>query len=328
MPHGDPVSARDELRATDAPAVTRSITRFAWLSIATATVTIALKALAYLLTHSVGLLSDALESCVNLVAAIIALLALRMAERPADEDHAFGRSKAEYFSSGAEGALILVAAIAILIPAVERVIHPRPLEGVGYGLAVAVAASVLHMVVARILLRAGRAHRSITLEADGHHLMTDVCTSAGVVLAVGLVAITGWQRLDPLVAIGVALNILRMGWTLMRRSASGLLDRALPREDVEQIKSVLDAFAPELVRWHALRTRQAGARRFIEVHILVPGAWTVERAHDVVERIEARVRALFPMSTFVTHLEPLEDERAWTDQGLDRHDAAATSEKA
>ncbi len=295
-----------------------SLTRFAWLSIGAAVVTIALKSAAYVLTGSVGLLSDALESGVNLVAAVIALFALRAASTPPDDEHAFGRSKAEYFSSGAEGALILVAAVAILIPSVARIRHPQPIEAVGFGLVVSSIASVVNLVVAGVLLRAGRAHRSITLEADGHHLMTDVWTSVGVVAGVGLVALTGIQRLDPIVAIVVALNIVRIGWQLVLRSGLGLLDGALPKDERDAAEAILTGFVSRELQWHALKTRQAGARRFIEVHILVPGAWTVQQGHDTLERIEDALRKRFPMTTVTTHLEPLEDQRAWNDEGLDR----------
>jgi cation diffusion facilitator family transporter len=300
---------------TEAPA---SLTRFAWLSIAAAVATIVLKAVAYELTGSVGLLSDALESGVNLVAAVMALAMLRLAERPADEEHAFGRSKAEYFSSGVEGALILVAALGIAYEAADRLLHPRALEALGIGLAVSTAAALVNFGVARVLLAAGRRHGSITLEADGHHLMTDVWTSVGVLVGVGLVALTGRIWLDPVVAIGVALNIVRTGWTLMRRSASGLMDHALPRDEIARIEAVLQSFAGEGILWHALKTRQAGTRRFVTVHVLVPGAWSVQRGHDAIERIESKLAALFPTSTILTHLEPIEDARAWNDEGLDR----------
>lgn len=300
-----------------APA-TRSLTRFAWLSIAAALTTIGLKTGAYLLTGSVGLLSDALESLVNLVAALMTLVMLGVAARPPDEEHAYGYGKAEYFSSGAEGALILLAAAGIAWTATERLLAPRPIEQAGLGLAVSVVASLVNLGVARVLLRAGRRHQSIALESDAHHLMTDVWTSAGVVVAVGLVALTGWQRLDPLVALAVAANIVWTGVKIVRRSALGLLDRALAPAEQAALREVLDRHACAEVQFHALRTRQAGARRFVSVHVLVPGAWTVARGHALADAIEQEVRAVLPNATMETHLEALEDPAAWQDQELDR----------
>lgn len=301
-----------------------SLTRYAWLSIAAAVVTIALKGGAYALTGSVGLLSDALESLVNLAAAAVALWALAVAARPADDDHAYGHGKAEYFSSGVEGALVLVAALLIAWTAGGRLLHPAPLERVGLGLAISVLASGVNFAVARVLFRAARAHRSITLEADAHHLMTDVWTSAGVLAGVGLVALTGWTRLDPLVALLVAANIVRIGVSLVRRSLLGLLDTALPPEAQAAIARVLAAYearlaaAGERVRFHAVRTRQAGARGFVSTHVLVPGGWTVQRGHDLLEQLEADLRAAVPHTTVFTHLEPLEDPAAWADTRLER----------
>lgn len=292
---------------------TLSLTRYAWLSVAAAVVTIALKTGAYLLTESIGLLSDALESVVNLVAAIAALFALRYAEAPPDDDHEYGHEKAEYFASGLEGGLILFAGLAIIATAVPRVLHPKPLEHLGLGLAVSTVASVVNLLVARILLRAGRRHASITLEADGHHLMTDVWTSAGVIAGVGLVGLTNVQRLDPLLAIGVALHVLSTGWGLVRRSMSGLLDASLPKEERQQIVDVLDRFKEDGATWHALRTRRAGRRVFVDVHVLVPGAWTVQKGHDLLERVEADLRAALPLVTVSTHLEPVEDEASFRD---------------
>jgi cation diffusion facilitator family transporter len=291
------------------------LARYAWLSIAAALTTIVLKAAAYAVTGSVGLLSDALESGVNLVAAIIALWALRVAAAPPDAEHPHGHDKAEYFSSGAEGALIFVAAVLIVASAVPRLLAPRELETVGLGLAVSVGASVVNLVVARVLLRAGRANRSIALEADGHHLMTDVWTSAGVIVGVGLVELTGVKVLDPLVAIAVAVHILWTGYGLVRRSVRGLMDPSLPADERLAIEAALDTVRSAGATWHALRTRQSGARRFAAVHVLVPGAWTVERAHDLAEEVEERIRvALHPIEV-VVHLEPLEDPRAWRDEG-------------
>jgi cation diffusion facilitator family transporter len=302
-----------------------SLTRYAWLSIGAAVLTIALKGGAYLLTGSVGLLSDALESVVNLFAAIMALGMLIVAARPPDENHEYGHNKAEYFASGFEGALILVAAVSIGWAAWQRLLDPEPIERVGIGLAVSVVASFVNWWVARLLFRAGRAHHSITLEADAHHLMTDVWTSAGVLLGVGAAALTGWSRLDPLIALLVAANIIRMGIELMRRSVLGLLDTALPEADRTRIHDILEAHRSHGVEYHALRTRQAGARRFISVHILVPGAWTVQRGHHLLEEVEEEIRAALPGSIIFTHLEPLEDPVSWADTRLERRHSAPES---
>ena len=295
-----------------------SLKRFAWLSIAAAIGTIALKGAAWWLTGSVGLLSDALESLVNLAGAIMALAMITLAEQPADEQHAYGHGKAEYFSSGFEGLLILLAAIAIGVSATHRLLNPQPLSDAGVGLAVSVVASALNLTVARILLAAGRRHRSLTLEADAQHLMTDVWTSAGVVVGVGATVATGALWLDPLIALLVAGNIVWSGWKLIHRSASGLMDRALPAEDHARVVDVLESYRAERIDYHALRTRESGARRFVEVHLLVPGAWTVRRGHDLAERVEAEIRAALEHTTVITHVEPLEDPVSHEDIELDR----------
>lgn len=295
-----------------------SLNRYAWLSIGAAIATIALKTVAYLATGSVGLLSDALESVVNLVAAIVTLLMLTLAARPPDEEHAFGHGKAEYFASGFEGFLIFVAAISIAVAAADRLISPRPLERVGFGLAVSVAASAINFGVARVLLAAGRRYHSIALEADAHHLMTDVWTSAGVLVGVTAVQLTGWLRLDPLVALAVAANIVWSGAVLMRRSMSGLMDAAMPAAQHGAVIEVLERYKGQGLDYHALRTRQAGARGFVTVHILVPGEWSVSRGHHLLERIEADIRASVPHAIVFTHLEPLEDPASWHDVELDR----------
>jgi cation diffusion facilitator family transporter len=284
-----------------------SLVRYAWLSVAASIVVIALKALAWWITGSVGLLADALESVVNLVAAFAALVALHVAAQPADEGHPYGHGKAEYFSSWLEGALIVVAAAAIAVTAVERLLHPQPLQDIGVGLAVSVVATSINLAAARVLLRAGARHHSIALEADGRHLMADVWTSVGVVVGVGAVALTGQPWLDPVVALAVALNIVRTGFALVRRSAQGLMDSSLPDADQATIRAILDGHRDAGIDYHALRTRQAGARRFIELHLLVPGAWTVQQGHDVMERIEAQVRERIPNATMSIHLEPIED---------------------
>lgn len=299
------------------------LTRFAWLAIFAAVATIALKAAAYLMTHSVGLLSDALESLVNLAGALMALAMLSLAARPADEDHAYGHGKAEYFSSGVEGSLILLAAVSIAWAAVERLRDPRPLEQIGMGLAVSVGASAVNLIVALVLLRAGKRHNSVTLEANAQHLFTDVWTSVGVLAGVGLVALTGWQRLDPIVALVVAANIVWTGVRIVRSSALGLMDTALPAAERDRALAVLERYAQPPVKYHALRTRQAGARRFVSVHVLVPGAWSVARGHELLEHIEAEIRTALPRVTVFTHLEALEDPRSWDDVALDRGDKAA-----
>jgi cation diffusion facilitator family transporter len=292
--------------------------RLLWLSLAAALATIALKTFAWLLTGSVGLLSDAAESVVNLVAVLVAMAALRWAAKPADEEHAYGHAKAEYFSAGVEGTLIVLAAVVIAVSAVDRLLHPQAIDQVGVGLAVSACASLINLAVGVLLARTGRRERSITLEADGKHLMTDVWTSAGVIVGVGAVAITGWERLDPIVALAVAANIVLAGGGLMRRSLGGLMDRALGDREQHEILAVLERFEREGVRFHALRTRQAGARAFVSLHVLVPGAWTVQHGHDLVERVEDALGDRLPYATVFTHLEPAEDPRSFDDTALDR----------
>ncbi len=295
-----------------------ALTRYAWLSIAAAITTMALKGAAYWLTGSVGLLSDAVESIVNLLGAVIALVVLTIAARPADDTHAYGHSKAEYFACGAEGILILIAAISIGVAAINRLIFPQPLEQAGAGLAISTAASLINFFVARILLRAGRAYRSITLEADARHLMTDVWTSAGVIAAIMAVALTGWQMLDPIIALAVAANIVWSGYHLVKRSTSGLMDSTLPPEELALLKRILEKYMQQGVQYHALRTRQAASRRFISIHILVPGFWTVDAGHDLLEHLEADIRATLPDVTITTHLEPLDNPASHQDKELDR----------
>jgi cation diffusion facilitator family transporter len=299
-----------------------SLHRYAIISILAALATIALKGGAYVITGSVGLLSDALESLVNLAAAIVALIALFAAARPEDHDHRYGHTKAEYFSSGFEGALILLAAASIVYASVHRLLDPQPITQIAVGAGIAIAASLINLMVARTLFRAGRAHQSITLEADAHHLMSDVWTSGGVVVGVTAAALTGWQRLDPIIAILVALNIVRTGVHILRRSLMGLLDTAIPEELQRKITEILAHHAKGGVRFHALRTRQAGARRFVDFHVLVPGNWSVQHGHDLLERIEEEIREAVPNSTVFTHLEPIEDPASFADVGLERAGAA------
>lgn len=294
------------------------LARFALLSVFTALATIGLKGGAYALTGSIALLSDALESLVNLAAALVALVALWVASRPADDEHTYGHTKAEYFSSGFEGALILVAAVGILVAAARRLVEPQPIHAPALGLGITALAALLNLGVARVLLRAGRRHESITLEADAHHLLADVWTSLGVILGVAAAALTGWYRLDPLLAIAVALLVIRAGLKLVRRSMLGLLDTSLPEETLGTISAILESHGGDGVRYHALRTRQAGARRFISFHILVPGDWTVQRGHDLLEQIEEQIREAVPNSVVDTHLEPIEDPVSWEDTRLER----------
>jgi cation diffusion facilitator family transporter len=298
-----------------------SLTRFAWLSIAAALVTILLKTWAWYVTGSVGLLSDALESVVNLIGGIMALAMLTIAQRPADEDHAFGHGKAEYFSSGVEGSLILVAAASIGFASVERFMNPQPLEQPGLGLAVALVASVINLAVALVLRRVGRERRSITLEANAQHLLTDVWTSVGVLVGVGLVVITGWNRLDPIVGLLVAANIVWTGAGIVRRSVAGLMDAALPAADLAEVKKVLEGYRTDKVEFHALWTRQSGSRKFISFHVLVPGKWTVHRGHELLEKIERAISDVLPDTSVFTHLEALEDPASWEDDRLDRNEA-------
>ena len=298
----------------------KSLARFAWLSIAAALITISLKTTAYLLTNSVGLLSDAMESFINLAGALMALAMLTVAARPADEDHAFGHGKAEYFSSGVEGTLILIAAVSIGITSVQRLLNPRPLEQIGIGLGVSVLASLVNFFVSIVIARAGKKHNSITLEADAQHLMTDVWTSAGVIVGVGLVALSGWQQLDPVVALIVAGNIVWSGVRIIRKSVMGLMDIALPVEALNTIKEVLESHKKEGIQYHALRTRQSGSRQFVSFHVIVPGNWTVHTGHQLLERIEADLRGKLPKVTLFTHLESADDPSSWDDIMLDREE--------
>lgn len=293
--------------------VGRKLERYAWLSLATGVVVLTLKMVAWRLTDSVGLLSDALESTVNIGAALVAIFALRAANRPADAEHHFGHGKAEYLSAMVEGFLILGASAAIIATAVNRLLNPQPLEQVGIGLAVSVVASVLNGVVAWLLIRVGRQHRSVVLVADGKHLLTDVWTSAGVVVAVAAVALSGWEILDPIIALAVGANILWTGWGLLRDSVSGLLDERLTDEDIDKVVGILASHESERVHFHALQSRAAGRQRFVSLHMLVPGASSVREAHDLAQQIEDEIDAELPETVVSIHIEPLEDPRAWDD---------------
>lgn len=296
-----------------------NLQRFAWLSIIVSVVVFGMKMVAWSVTGSVGLLSDALESTVNIVAAVVALFAIRAAMKPADSVHHFGRGKAEYFSAQIEGFMILFAALIIVYTAIERIINPRELESIGWGLTISTVAAVINGGTAMILLRTGKQHRSPALIADGKHLLTDVWTSAGVIVGVGLVAITGWQRLDGVVALAVGLNIVVTGVRLLRASTSGLMDKALPDEDHLKIVEVLQRHESETIKFHALQTREAGRERFVSMHVLVPGDWSIQKGHDLSEVIEAEIKALLEHTTVSTHVEPLEDERSWADEPEGQH---------
>lgn len=300
------------------------LVRLIYLAIGAALATIALKTLAWLVTGSVGLLSDAAESGVNLLAALFALVVLHWAARPADEEHAYGHEKADYLAAGAEGAMIMLAAAAIAYSAIARLLDPRALTDVGLGLAITVGASLINLAVARLLISEGRRQRSLVLEADGRHLMTDVWTSAGVVVGVAAVAVTGWERLDPIVALLVAANILATGVMLVRRFTGGMLDQALAPGERQAIEQTLARYRPSGVQFHAVRTRRAGRRAFVSLHILVPGAWSVQCGHDLAEQLEAAIRAPLGHATVFTHLEPIEDTKSFADTELDRRPAAAT----
>jgi cation diffusion facilitator family transporter len=297
----------------------RSASSWAILSIAAAVLTIGLKLAAWKLTNSVGLLSDAAESGVNLLAALVALWALRRASRPADATYAFGQTKAEYFASGFEGLMILTAAVAITVMAIERLKSLRPIENVGVGLAISLLAAGVNGAVALLLLKAAKALRSITLRADAQHLLTDVWTTGGVLVGVLLVKLTGWLVLDPVVALLVAANIVYTAVRLLQETGHGLLDHAIGADEQAAMAGALDPFRSRGIVLHDIRTRRAGERHFIQMHVLVPGSWTVKQGHDVCEEIERGVAEALPGSTVTTHLEPVEDPSSWSDRGLDRH---------
>lgn len=296
----------------------KDLTRFAWLSVATAIATISLKTLAYLMTGSVGLLSDALESVINLVAAAFALWMLKIAARPADEDHPFGHYKAEYFAGALEGTLIGMAALSIIWVAVNRLIAPQPIEQIGIGLVITTAASLLNLVVGQLLIRTGRKHRSFTLEADGKHLMTDVWTSAGVIIALIVVNITGWYVLDPIIALFVAVNILWTGYNVVKRSTLGLMDTVISDEDMKAVVNVLDSYVEkEKIDYHALRTRESGSRVFISVHILMPDEWSIREGHKLIDKIEDDIRTAVAGAIVFTHMEPISDPASMADIDLE-----------
>lgn len=297
----------------------RPLERYALISVAAALATIALKTAAWWVTGSVGLLSDALESLINLAAALLAFGMLRVAAAPPDELHPYGRFKAEYVASGVEGTLIMFAAISIAWGAIPRLAAPTPIEAPVLGLVLSGLATAINLGVARRLIKAGKHHRSLAIEADGVHLMTDVWTSAGVIAGVALVAATGWLVLDPLIALLVAAHIVWSGAVLMRRSFRGLLDQAIEGEDVEVVEKIFAEYRRRHgVDFHALRTRQAGSRRFISFHLLVPDEWTVARAHLLSEEIEERIRSLVDNAIFLTHIEPISQPSSYDDVPLER----------
>lgn len=298
------------------PTQPQDLSRFGWLAVVAALATIALKTGAWWVTGSVGMLSDAAESVVNLVAAVVALVALKVAAMPADKNHHFGHSKAEYFSAAVEGIMIFVAAAAIIVLAILRLLSPRDLTEVGLGLGISLVAAVINGVVGIVLIRAGRQHRSITLRADGQHLMTDVWTSVGVVVGVTLVWLTGWNWLDPVVAIGVGINILWTGYRLIGESTAGLMDVSLPKGDNARLHEILDGHRSAGIDFHAVRTRESGARQFMEMHMLVPGHWSVQQGHDVMEDLIEEINSVFPDLRVTGHLEPIEDPRSYEDMHL------------
>lgn len=293
--------------------------KFLYLSIAAAMVTILLKFYAYHVTGSMGFLSDALESIVNLFAALFALIMLRVSQKPADDGHVFGHSKAEYFSGATEGALILIAAFSIIRTAIPRILEPASLENINTGLLFSLLASAVNLVVGLTLITNGRKRKSLVLEADGRHLMTDVWTSVGVIAGIAMVKFTGWLIIDPIIAILVALNIIYTGYKLISRSASGLMDSTIPAEDLEKVTIYLDSLKENEIEYHSLLTRMAGQRKFISMHLLVPGEWSVKQGHDWADQVEETIIGLFDEPVTVsTHIEPVDDPASIKDIGIDR----------
>lgn len=296
----------------------KSLTRYAYLAIFTAIITISLKSIAYLATGSVGLLSDALESVVNFAAALMALFMLKLAEKPPDAEHMYGHTKAEYFSSVLEGILIIIAALSIAFAAINRFISPQPLQQLSIGLIICTLASLINFMVSRILIKTGQKERSITLEADGHHLMTDVWTSIAVISALILIKISGWLILDPIFGLAVAINIVITGFNLIKRSYMGFMDSSITKGEQQIIKNILTKYCQQGIQYHGLRTRQSATRRFVSVHILVPDSWSVKKGHSFIEEIEKEIFNSIPKVTVTTHLEPLNDSTSWNDAGIDR----------
>lgn len=285
-------------------------------SILAALLTLAIKFTAYYWTGSVSLFSDAVESLANLAASTTALACLWYAAQPADVTHTYGHEKIEYFSSGLEGMLILTAAGGIAWYAVKRLLFQEPLHELGLGTLLSTGAAVINFFVAQALLRVGKRYGSIVLEADGHHLMTDVWTSAGVLVGLFLVWLTGWEILDPILALLMAANIVWTALDLLKRSFNGLMDHSLPSAEQEQLRQAIMIHLPPGFHFHAVRTRRAGTRRFADFHLLVPGAWSVQKAHDLTEQIEHAVRSSIPGIEVTVHIEPLEDQASWQDSAL------------
>ncbi|MDQ3635039.1 MAG: cation diffusion facilitator family transporter [Acidobacteriota bacterium] len=297
----------------------KPLSLYAWLSVVAVIVTILLKTSVYFYTNSVGLLSDALESIINLAAAILAVWMIKIAERPPDDNHEFGHDKAEYFSSGIEGTLITLAALGIIVTAVPRLFSPQPVENIGIGLSISFVAALINLIVGQILIKVGKENDSIVLEADGHHLMTDVWTSVGIFVAIGVVALTDWFILDPFIALIVAVNISWMGYKLIRRSVLGLMDTVIDVDSAKKATEVLNKYKSEIgIDYHAFRTRKSGARKFIYFHLLVPDEWTVKKGHDLAEEIELKILQKIPHSAVFIHLEPLEDPTSFNDVELFR----------
>jgi cation diffusion facilitator family transporter len=285
-----------------------------WASVVVALITITLKTLAWYITDSVGLLSDAMESFVNLASAIFALMMVTIAQRPADDDHPYGHHKAEYFSSGFEGILIIAAAMGIMWAAGHRILDPQPIQQVGWGLALSVVSSGLNGLLAWVMFKAAKVHRSIALEADARHLVTDVWTSVGVVVGIGAVGLTGWLWLDPLVAIGVALNILREGFHLVWRSSQGLMDEALEPEVLADIQKILTDFDHHTIRFDHLTTRRSGQRRFVDLHMHMPASWSLGRAAAVRVSVEQALMSAVPGLRATIQLLPTDVEAHFDDQ--------------
>ncbi len=291
----------------------KSIASIMWISIIASVLTIGLKWFAFSVTGSVGFMSDALESGINLLAAIVAFYSLTVAARPADIEHPFGHEKAEYFSSLAEGVLIIIAAFGIAYAAINRMYHPQPLESLGFGMLLSVGATLVNLITARILLYYSKKYNSITIEADAHHLMTDVWTTVGIILGIFLVKLTGWQLLDPIMAILVALSIVYTGIKLVFRSMDGLMDSRVSEKDMILIREVLNAYKSDEIDYHALYTRRASAKQFITFHLLFPGEYTVHQAHEVTKKVEADLKLKLPLADIFIHVEPLNDPDAFDD---------------
>lgn len=291
----------------------KSIASIMWISIVASVLTIGLKWFAFSITGSVGFMSDALESGINLLAAIVAFYSLTVAARPADIEHPFGHEKAEYFSSLAEGVLIIIAAFGIAYAAINRMYHPQPLESLGFGMLLSVGATLVNLITARILLYYSKKYNSITIEADARHLMTDVWTTVGIILGIFLVKLTGWQLLDPIMAILVALSIVYTGIKLVFRSMDGLMDSRVSEKDMILIREVLNAYKSDEIDYHALYTRRASAKQFITFHLLFPGEYTVHQAHEVTKKVEADLKLKLPLADIFIHVEPLNDPDAFDD---------------